>query len=108
MIEEVKSKKLELGLPIDGYIFSANESSASTYKAIGKMVGKYCNELELYRHSAHDARRTFVSQLHANGCPAATIMQMTGHRDYKCFERSYLFDTKEHEAKKAYLSQAFT
>ncbi len=70
------------------------------------MIRKYCEELGLNYHTSHDTRRTFVSQLHKNGCPAATIMRMTGHRDYKTFEKSYLFDAEEHEATKNYIRKA--
>ena len=70
------------------------------------MMPKYCQELGINRHTPHDTRRTFVSQIHRNGAPAATIMGLTGHRDYETFENSYLFDTEGHEQKKKYIRSA--
>ena len=106
VIEEIRRKRLELGLPVDGYVFATNDSLMSVYKAIYKMMRKYCQELGINIHTTHDTRRTFVSQNHKEGCPIATIMEMTGHTDIKTFEKSYLFDAESHETKKAYISKA--
>lgn len=101
VIEEIRNKRIELGLPVDEYVFATNDSLMSTYKAIYKMIRKYCAELDIDIHSTHDIRRTFVSHNARIGCPTATIMEMTGHTDIKTVEKSYLFDTEKHETKKA-------
>ena len=105
VIEEVKRKRLELGMPINDYIFAVNDPR-NTYTSIQKMVPKYCEDLELYKHSAHDTRRTYISIM-LQFLPPKAVMEMTGHKNYACFEKHYVYDTETSERKKNALNSAF-
>lgn len=90
VIEEVKRRRLELGLPIDGYIFAIDDSPYKTYYRIKVSVGQYCKELGLKIRSHHDIRRTFISKCIAEGYTLKEVMDMAGHRDYNTTINSYI------------------
>jgi integrase len=45
--------------------------------------------------STHDGRRTFISHCLSKGMSAQMIMKITGHKDYKSFEKYIRFSNTE-------------
>jgi integrase len=80
----------------------SNQKFNSYIKEIGKLVG-IDEDIEIIRYrgaekisqvfkkyyliSAHTGRKTFVTLSLEKGIPAETVMKITGHSDYKSFQR---------------------
>ena len=98
IIEQVRSERLRLGMPVDGYIFVVNERHQSFYSSLGKMINNYCDELNIPRRNLHSTRRTCASMMHAANVSDLTIQAQLGHKDLRTTQNSYCYDlTKENE-----------
>lgn len=106
LIEEVKRKRLEMGLPIDGYIFSVDDDPFRVYVRIREAVGKYCEELGLPRRSHHAIRRTFISMCLTNGLTAREVMDYVGHKEFSTTEKNYFKNLFKPNEKASRLEQA--
>lgn len=94
VIEEVKRKRLELGLPVDGYVFAVNEP-INTYTQTQKLLREYCVKLKMLPRSPHDIRRTFISNLIDDNVDLNTVMTIAGHKQASTTLNSYAFAVRE-------------
>ena len=110
VIEEVKRKKLELGLPVDGYIFAFDNDydgdPARLMTRISNSLKDYNKELGLIDRSMHDIRRTFLSTCIHNGLSIKTVSNFAGHKHIQTTEKSYLYDIMREEEKAEALTKA--
>ena len=98
VIEEVKKRKQEMGLPINGYIFSFdndyNKDPLRLRTRIQNSLRDYCKELAMENRSMHDIRRTFASFCHEDNISDIELMEYMGHKSIKTTQNSYLLNTK--------------
>lgn len=110
VIEEVRRKKMEMGLPVNGYIFAFDEDyngdPMRLMHRIKNTISAYCKELGMVERSMHDIRRTFISKCIEGGMNIKTVMNMVGHRHVKTTEDNYLVDIKRAQERTAELQRA--
>lgn len=105
VIDEIKRKRIELGLPIDGYIFAIDEP-VSTYCRLQTIVRVFCKELDIAIRSPHDIRRTFISNLIDAGVDINTVMKYAGHTRMSTTVKSYLYSVRHVEEQVQILEKA--
>ena len=110
VIEEVRRKKTEMGMPTNGYIFAFdgdfNGDPAKLMHRIKNTIKAYCIELEMVERSMHDVRRTFISKCIDGGMSIKTVMNMVGHKHVQTTENNYLCDIKRAQERTAELQRA--
>lgn len=94
VLEEVKRKRQEMGLPVNGYVFAIDEP-INTYTQIQKLTRGYCKSLNMAPRSPHDIRRTYVSNLIDAKFDILTIMKYAGHKNASTTMGSYAFAVRE-------------
>ena len=92
IIDRVLEERKRLSMPTDEYIFCANESLYSFYSALGKTIGKYCDELGIPHRSLHSTRRTCASKMHADGIDDLIIQKQLGHKELSTTQQCYCYD----------------
>lgn len=107
VIDEIKRKRLESGLPIDGYIF-AIEAPIRVYNRIKVTIKIYCRDLGFLERSIHDVRRTWISKLIDDNVPIKTVMEYAGHKYASTTYKSYVFSIRRAEEMTAMLEASMT
>ena len=107
IIEMIRSERLRLGMPTDGYIFCVDDRLQSFYSSLGKMINKYCDEIGIPRRSLHSTRRTCASLMHASDeISDLTIQNQLGHKDLRTTQNSYCYDLSEDNERYESISRA--
>lgn len=94
VIEEIKRKRIELGLSVDDYVFAINKP-VNTYTQIQKLLREYCLQLNMMTRSPHDIRRTYISNLIDRNVDLNTIMKYAGHKQASTTMNSYAYAVRE-------------
>ena len=106
IIEAVKARRLEMGLPTDGYIFSPDDKPLRTYTAIQHAAERYCNQVEILRRSPHKVRKTMISSMLDGGINLNTARKIAGHMDEKTTLNNYYYDRNTDETQLSQLEAA--
>ncbi len=99
IIAEIRSKREDLGLGTDGYIFCPHDRPVNTYTASQKAIKNYCKELGIEGRSVHKVRKTMISIMIDGGLNLNTSRQIAGHMDERTTLNNYYFDRSD-EAEK--------
>lgn len=99
ILAEIRSKREELELGTDGYIFCPYDRPVNTYTAIQKAIKLYCKELGIEGRSIHKVRKTMISTMIDGGLNLNTSRQIAGHMDERTTLNNYYFDRSD-EAEK--------
>ena len=95
IISEIRTKREELGMGTDGYIFCPHEKPLNTYTAIQKAITTYCRELEIEEKSIHKVRKTMISTMIDGGLNLNTSRQIAGHMDERTTLNNYYYDRSD-------------
>lgn len=100
IIDLVKKASDEYGFYDNGYIFCPNSQRVRS-NTIDIKIYDYCEQLGIPKKSAHKIRKTFISQMIANGIDLDTICRVSGHTDFKTTFESYIFSLTKKEDRNA-------
>lgn len=105
IIATVKERRMKLGLPCTGYIFSTNDSPVPEY-VIVRLYTRLCKQAKIAQKSSHKVRKTYISALLDAGCNINTVRQLVGHTDERTTLSNYCFDRRTEPEKIAQIDAA--
>lgn len=105
IITTVKKRRMTLGLPCTGYIFSTDKNAVPEY-VIVRLYARLCKQAKIAQKSSHKVRKTYISALLDAGVNINTVRAQVGHTDERTTLSCYCFDRKDEPEKVAQIDAA--